>query len=119
VDDVNVDVERPARDTPLPPGILVSLAQQVLGSLAAGPARFDVRTCRRADSFDLELSATAVSIESGAALRDFTRRARERLRLALGAQGDITLLHDTPGRLTLRITLGKGRGADHGESAKH
>jgi hypothetical protein len=115
VEHVNLDVQPSARDRPLPPGILVSLAQQILGAVAAHPARFDVRTSRRDDGFDLELSATATDIASGAALRDVTARARERLRLAQGPRGDVALLHDTPGRLTLRIALANGRGADHDE----
>jgi hypothetical protein len=118
-DDVRVAVDPSIRHMPLPPGILVSLAQQVLGSLAAGPARFDVRSRRRDDGHDLDLSATAVDIEYGAALQDFVGRARERLRLAQGPQGDITLLHDTPGRLTLRIALVNRQGADHDDSAEH
>lgn len=119
VDDVNVAVESSIREMHLPAGILVSLAQQVLGAPAAGPARIDVRTRRREDGLDLELSATATVVECGAALQDFIGRARDRLRLAQGPQGDITLLHDTPGRLTLRIALVHRQGADHDESAKN
>jgi hypothetical protein len=119
VDDVSVAVEPPSRDMHLPPGILVSLAQQVLGALSGGPACFVVRTSRRDDGCDLELSATAADFECGAALRDFTGRARDRLRLAQGPHSDITLLHDTPGRLTLRIALVNRRGTDHDESAEY
>jgi len=68
---------------------------------------------------DLELSATAAVVECGAALRDFIGRSRDRLRLAQGPQGDISLLHDAPGRLTLRIALVQRQGADHDESAKN
>lgn len=103
VDDVSVAVEPSARDMPLPPGILVSLAQQVLGSLAGGPARFQVRSSPRDDGHDIDLSATAAQIDCSAALQDAVARAVDRLRLSQGPQADITLLHDTPGRLTLRI----------------
>jgi hypothetical protein len=119
VGDVSVAVEPSARNLPLPPGMVISLAQQLLGALTSGPARFDVRSTRRDDGGELDLSATAAGIDCGAALQDSVARARDRLRRSLWPRGDITILHDMPGRLTLRIALIEEQGADHDESEGH
>jgi len=105
VGDVSIATDPSARDVAVPPGILVSLAQQVLVAVSSGPAHFAVRMTRRRDGYDLELSATAASIECTAALRDFVARTENRLRLSDGPQSSIALLQDAPGGIKLRIAL--------------
>ena len=110
VDDVSIAADPSARDVAMPPGILVSLAQQVLVCVSSGSARFAVRMTRRRDGHDLELSATAASIECTAALRDFVARTENRLRLSDGPQDSVALLQDAPGKITLRMALIKQQG---------
>jgi hypothetical protein len=119
VEDVRVVADPATRDLGLPPGILVSLAQQLLAALPAGAARFEVHSTRRDECVSLDISATATALECTPALREFVVRAGERLRMSQGPRGEITLLQEATGRLTLRITLIDRQGDDHDGTIGH
>ena len=96
---------------PMPPGLLVSLAQQIVGDAPAAGLQLTVRSRRRADGTDVGLHATGCGIGAAAAgLGDALAAAAQRLELAHGPGSSIRARADGPDRLTLDIALNDHRG---------
>ena len=108
----------PAADAlPVPPGLLVSLAQALVDLGPPQGAGLDLRLERHDGRVAVELSAAAgpgADVDGNAALREVADQAGRRLALAPEPVGSVTVLHSRAGRHTLRIALIDLRGADHG-----
>ena len=95
---------------PMPPGLLVSLAQAMLELAPDCDPRFELEVARTGGTLTVDLSAAAVAGGEIAALQDAASQAGRRLATSDGRGGSIAVLHDRPGRHTLRITRAEPRG---------
>ena len=96
---------------PMPPGLLVSLAQLIVGDTPVAGLQLTVRSRRRAERTDVELHATGAGIGAAATgLDDALAAAAQRLELAHGPGSSIRARADGPDRLTLDIALNDHRG---------
>ena len=103
---VDVEVDERAEGTPLPPGLLLTLAQDLLGAFppGAGEACFDVRASSEEARTSIEVSIAGAHVdESG--LTASLDRIKHRVITACGSRATLEVLHHAPLKATLRLTL--------------
>jgi LytS/YehU family sensor histidine kinase len=101
-----VEVDEHAESRPLLPGILLTLAQELLGALrpGTGNAGFDVRASSAEARTTIDVSVAGVEVdESG--LATSLDRIRHRLVTSCGPRTTLEVLHAPPRTHTLRLTL--------------
>jgi hypothetical protein len=98
------DVEAATGAEPMPPGLLVSLAQKMLELGPDRDPRFELSAIRAGATITVELSAIAAPATDDAALQETAALAGRRLATTHGTGGSIEVLRSRPGRNTLRIT---------------
>jgi len=103
---VRVEVDERAEGTPLPPGLLLTLAQILLGAIpaGAGDARFDLRASSEEAQTRIDISIAGADVdESG--LSAALDRIRHRAITSCGSRTSLEFLRYAPLKATLRLTL--------------
>ena len=103
---VRVDVDERAEGTPLSPGLLLTLAQDLLAAIPAGEseASFDVRASCEDAGTSIDVSIVGVSVD-GSAVATSIDHVRHRVITACGPRTTLDVLRHTPLETTLRLTL--------------
>jgi hypothetical protein len=103
---VGVEVDERAERTPLPAGILLTLAQDLLGAIPAGAggASFDVRARAGDARTHIEVSVADAHVD-GSGLAASLDRIKRRVTAACGSRTTLEVLCHAPLRATLRLTL--------------
>ena len=110
------DVSATVRAIEVPPGLIVSLVQKLVGP--DGRSATHLRLCSGLQDsrhcLDLSLSlAGGVRTES---LSEFIALAGNRLALRRGPESSISILHDSPQAVFVRVHLGPWEGEEHVEA---
>ena len=95
---------------PMPPGLLVSLAQKILDAAPGGEPRFELKSAHVDGAVHVALSATIDPATCVDAVHAAAVEAGQRLALAQGPGSSIKVLRAAPDRLTLHIALIDHRG---------
>ena len=102
----SVEVDERAESRPLAPGLLLTLAQNLLGALRPGTdnAGFDVRASSAEARTSIDVSVAGVEVdESGLAAS--LDRIKHRVITSCGSRTTLEVLHHAPLKATLRLTL--------------
>ena len=103
---VGVEVDERAEGTPLPPGLLLTLAQGLLGAIpaGAGEACFDVRASSQEARTSIDVSIAGVDVDRSG-LAASIDRIKHRVITACGSRATLEILRHAPMKATLRLTL--------------
>lgn len=118
---LHLDIGEGAVDTSVPAGVLLSLAQSLLGTPSSGAdeASLEVRAKALGPGSGVRLSITAVTGATPADLQALVARLERRLALTCGPRPTIDVHHDGSRRHTIRIILFDQGELGHEEAPKH
>jgi len=103
---VGVEVDQRAENTPLPPGLLLTLVQGLLGAIpaGAGEACFEVRASSEEARTSIDVSIAGADVD-GSGLAASLDRIKHRVITACGSRTTLEVLRHAPLKATLRLTL--------------
>jgi hypothetical protein len=118
---LDLDIDQRALAMPVPSGVLLSLAQALLGAPAADSdgRSLEVRAKALATGSGVELSITAATGARSADLQALVARVARRLALTCGRSPNIDLRHDGSRRFTLCTVLLNQGELGHAEVPGH
>jgi len=107
------DVAAAVRATEVPSGLIVSLVRKWLGPDGRGATCVRLRSGLEASRPCLDLSFVLARSVQDEGFAEFIALAGKRLALLRGPESSISLLHDGPETVTVRVHLGPSEGEEH------
>jgi hypothetical protein len=102
----SVEVDERAESRPLAPGLLLKLAQDLLGAIPAGAgnACFEVRASSEGARTSIDVSIAGTDVD-GSGLAASLDRIKHRVITSCGSRTTLEVLRDAPLKATLRLSL--------------